>query len=204
MIKRLLDLLLLFTGIILFLPVFLLIFIVVIINILFEDGSPIFYTQTRYGKNMKTFQLYKFRSMIKNAEYQTGPIWASRNTDTRITKTGRLMRKYAIDEIPQLYNILRGDISFVGPRPERPELFNKFIKNYPRFAERLDSHQGLSGLAQLLGKYDSPPKNKLRYDLLYIKNQSILLDLKIIFLSVFVTIIGNWQSDSRKWVKKFF
>lgn len=169
-----------------------------------EDGFPIFYTQNRYGKDKKIFKLYKFRSMIKNAELKTGAIWASKDDDPRLTKLGKIMRKYAIDEIPQLFNILKGDISFVGPRPERPELCDEFMKNYPIFAERLACHQGLTGLAQLIGKYDTAPKNKLRYDLLYIKNKSIFLDLKIVFLSVLVTIIGNWQSDSRKWVKKFF
>ena len=92
------------------------------------------------------------------------------------------MRKYAIDEIPQLFNILKGDISFVGPRPERPELYDVFVIKNPRFIDRLNSPQGLTGLAQLLGKYDTSPKNKLRYDLIYTRNQSFLFDMKIIFL----------------------
>jgi len=204
MIKRLLDLTFLITGFFLLLPFFIILFVFIVIFMTLEDGFPIFYTQNRYGKDKKIFKLYKFRSMIKNAELETGAIWASKDDDPRLTKLGKIMRKYAIDEIPQLFNILRGDISFVGPRPERPELFDKFMKDYPIFAERLDCHQGLTGLAQLIGKYDTAPKNKLRYDLLYIKNKSTFLDLKIVFLSVFVTIIGNWQSDSRKWVKKFF
>ena len=204
MIKRLLDLTFLITGFFLLLPFFIFLFVFIIFFMILEDGFPIFYTQNRYGKDKKIFKLYKFRSMIKNAELKTGAIWASKDDDPRLTKLGKIMRKYAIDEIPQLFNILKGDISFVGPRPERPELCDEFMKNYPIFAKRLACHQGLTGLAQLIGKYDTAPKNKLRYDLLYIKNKSIFLDLKIVFLSVLVTIIGNWQSDSRKWVKKFF
>ena len=142
--------------------------------------------------------------MIKNAELKTGAIWASKDDDSRLTKLGKIMRKYAIDEIPQLFNILKGDISFVGPRPERPELYAKFLKANLPYEKRLNAPQGLTGLAQLLGSYDTSPKNKLRYDLLYINNQSVHLDMKIIFFSILVTIIGNWQSDSRQWVKKFF
>ena len=204
MIKRGLDLSLLCVGIVLLMPAFVIIITFVIICILLEDGGPIFYTQLRYGKNKKLFKLYKFRSMIKNAEKNTGAVWATKNYDPRLTKIGKIIRKYAIDEIPQLYNILKGDISFVGPRPERPELYDIFIKTQPDFINRLNSQQGLTGLAQLLGKYDTSPKNKLRYDLIYIKNQSIILDLKIIMLSVLITLIGNWQSDSRIWIKKFF
>lgn len=184
-------------------PFFIFLLIFIIIFIIIEDGFPIFYTQNRYGENKKLFKLYKFRSMIKNAELKTGPIWASKNDDPRLTKHGKFMRKYAIDEIPQLFNILKGDISFVGPRPERPELYDVFVIKNPRFIDRLNSPQGLTGLAQLLGKYDTSPKNKLRYDLIYTRNQSFLFDMKIIFLSVLVTFIGNWQSDSRKWIRKF-
>ena len=184
-------------------PFFIFLLMFIIIFIIIEDGFPIFYTQNRYGENQKLFKLYKFRSMIKNAELKTGPIWASKNDDPRLTKFGKFMRKYAIDEIPQLFNILKGDISFVGPRPERPELYDVFVIKNPRFIDRLNSPQGLTGLAQLLGKYDTSPKNKLRYDLIYTRNQSFLFDMKIIFLSVLVTLIGNWQSDSRKWIRNF-
>ena len=92
----------------------------------------------------------------------------------------------------------------MGPRPERPELYEKFLKANLPYEKRLNAPQGLTGLAQLLGSYDTSPKNKLRYDLLYINNQSVHLDMKIIFFSILVTIIGNWQSDSRQWVKNFF
>ncbi len=204
MIKRSIDLSFLIIGFTLLMPILLIVILLVVIFLFLEDGYPIFYTQDRYAKNKKQFKLYKFRSMIKNAEQQTGAIWASKDDDPRLTKTGKFIRKYAIDEIPQLVNILRGDISIVGPRPERPELYTKFSKGNLPYEKRLDAPQGLTGLAQLLGSYDTLPKNKLRYDLLYIKNQSVYLDIKIIFFSVLVTIIGNWQSDSRQWVKKFF
>ena len=116
MIKRSIDLSFLIIGFTLLMPILLIVILVVVIFLFFEDGYPIFYTQDRYAKNKKKFKLFKFRSMIKNAEQQTGAIWASKEDDPRLTKTGKFIRKYAIDEIPQLINILRGDISIVGPR----------------------------------------------------------------------------------------
>ena len=202
--KRLLDLIFVFIGVILFSPILILMVLITMICIIIEDGFPVLYSQKRLGFNRNEFELFKFRSMIKDAEKETGPVWASKSDDVRLTKTGKFIRKYAIDEIPQLINILRGDISIVGPRPERPELYKKFLKGNLPYEKRLNAPQGLTGLAQLLGSYDTLPKNKLRYDLLYIKNQSLCLDMKIIFFSVLVTIIGNWQTDSRQWVKKFF
>ena len=174
------------------------------ICIIIEDGFPVFYSQKRLGVLNNKFNLYKFRSMVKDAEKHTGPVWADKDNDPRLTKTGKFIRKYALDEIPQLFNILKGDISLVGPRPERPELFYKFSQSLPNFKKRLLVPQGLTGLAQLLGKYDTSPKNKIRYDLIYIKNKSILLDIKIIILSVLVSLIGKWQSDSRIWIRKLF
>ena len=203
MFKRVLDLSFLIIGVGILLPAFIVIIFLVVLFIVIEDGRPVFYTQLRYGENNKLFKLYKFRSMIKNAEQTTGAVWASKNNDLRLTKTGRFIRKYAIDEIPQLINIFKGDISFVGPRPERPELYQEFSKSNKNFKQRLNAPQGLAGLAQLLGTYATIPRNKLRYDLLYINNQSALLDIKIIILSVLVTVIGNWQTDSRKWIRKF-
>jgi len=202
--KRLLDLIFVFIGVILFSPILILLVLITMICIIVEDGFPVLYSQKRLGFNRNEFELFKFRSMIKDAEKETGPVWASKSDDVRLTKTGKFIRKYAIDEIPQLINIFKGDISFVGPRPERPELFNEFAHIFPDFKKRLLVPQGLTGIAQLLGQYDTSPKNKIRYDLIYIKNQSFFLDLKIIILSVLVSIIGNWQSDSRTWVRKFF
>ena len=139
MIKRLIDLSFLLIGFTLLMPILLVVILVVVIFLIVEDGYPIFYTQNRYAKNKKKFKLYKFRSMIKNAEQQTGAIWASKEDDPRLTKTGKFIRKYAIDEIPQLINILRGDISLVGPRPERPELYKQFLKANLPYEKRLFS-----------------------------------------------------------------
>ncbi len=202
--KRSLDLIFVFIGVILFSPILIPMVLITIIFIIIEDGFPVLYSQKRLGFNQNEFDLFKFRSMIKDAEKETGPVWADKNNDFRLTKTGKFIRKYAIDEIPQLINIFKGEISFVGPRPERPELFQEFAKIFPDFQKRLLVPQGLTGIAQLLGKYDTSPKNKIRYDLIYIENQSSLMDLKIIILSVLVSMIGNWQSDSRTWVRKFF
>ena len=202
--KRLLDLIFVFIGVILFSPILIPMIIIIGICIIIEDGFPVLYSQKRLGFENKEFDLYKFRSMIKDAEKNTGPVWADKNNDPRLTKIGKFIRKYALDEIPQLFNILKGDISLVGPRPERPELFHKFSKLLPNFKKRLLVPQGLTGLAQLIGQYDTSPKNKTRYDLIYIKNKSIFLDIKIIILSVLVSLIGNWQSNSRTWIRKLF
>ena len=202
--KRLLDLTFVFIGVILFSPILIPMIIIIGICIIIEDGFPVLYSQKRLGFENKQFDLYKFRSMIKDAEKNTGPVWADKNNDPRLTKIGKFIRKYALDEIPQLFNILKGDISLVGPRPERPELFHKFSKLLPNFKKRLLVPQGLTGLAQLIGQYDTSPKNKTRYDLIYINNKSIFLDIKIIILSVLVSLIGNWQSNSRTWIRKLF
>ena len=184
--KRLLDLIFVLSGIILFSPIIIPVSLFTVICIIIEDGFPVVYSQTRLGVANNKFNLYKFRSMVKDAEKHTGPVWADKDNDPRLTKTGKFIRKYALDEIPQLFNILKGDISLVGPRPERPELFNEFSQSLPNFKKRLLVPQGLTGLAQLIGKYDTSPKNKIRYDLIYIKNKSILLDIKIIILSVLI------------------
>ena len=202
--KRFLDLIFVLIGVILLSPILIPMVLITMICILIEDGTPVLYSQKRLGFNQNEFELFKFRSMIKDAEKDTGPVWADKSNDSRLTKTGKFIRKYAIDEIPQLINIFKGDISFVGPRPERPELFNEFSEIFPDFKKRLLVPKGLTGMAQLLGKYDTSPQNKIRYDLIYIKNQSLLMDIKIIFLSVLVSLIGNWQSDSRTWVRRFF
>lgn len=165
--------------------------------ILLEDRGPIFYAQYRVGKNGKIFELRKFRSMIKNAEKHTGAVWASEN-DSRITKVGRVMRATAMDELPQLLSILKGDMSFVGPRPERPELVREFNGGIPDYDFRHQVKPGLTGIAQIFGRYDLPPQQKLKYDLLYIKKRSFWLDLKLIFLSFWITLKGKWESRQPK------
>lgn len=162
-----------------------------------EDGWPIFYFQKRVGKRERIFRAIKFRSMVKNAEKYTGPVWAEEN-DSRVTRIGRILRATAFDELPQLLSILKGDMSFVGPRPERPELVHQFNGAFPDFNLRHMVKPGLTGLAQVYGRYDTPPQHKLKYDLLYVKKQSFWLDLKLILLSFWITFRGKWESRKRK------
>lgn len=171
--------------------------VLISICILLEDGRPVIYSQERVGKDGRIFRIFKFRSMKKNAEDESGPIWAMEN-DSRVTKVGRILRATALDELPQLLNILKGEMSFVGPRPERPELQRVFIERFPDFEKRLAVKPGLTGIAQVFGKYDTPPNHKLKYDLLYIRRASILLDLKLLFLSFLISLLGRWQRRERK------
>jgi len=162
-----------------------------------EDRGPIFYAQERVGKNGRIFKALKFRSMIHDAEKHTGAVWASEN-DPRVTKVGRILRATAMDELPQLWNIFKGDMSFVGPRSERPELVEQFSKKIKNYRSRFSVPPGLTGLAQVYGRYDTPPQHKLKYELLYIKKQSFLFDLKLIILSLWITFRGKWESRERK------
>ena len=155
-----------------------------------EDKGPIFYKQERLGKNEKRFYIYKIRSMRIDAEKNGKAQWAEKN-DPRITKVGRFIRKTRIDELPQLINILKGDMTIVGPRPERPELTYEFEKQTEGFINRLKVKPGLTGLAQVNGGYDITPKEKLGWDMEYIRNRSIILDLKIILKTIKVIITGD-------------
>ena len=145
--------------------------------------NPI-YTQKRVGLNGRVFKIYKLRSMYIDAE-KDGPKWASEN-DERITKVGRIIRKTRIDELPQLVNILKRDMSFIGPRPERPELIKKFIKYIPDFNDRLSVKPGITGWAQVNGGYSLTPKEKLEFDKYYIKNRGFKLDLLILIKTIIV------------------
>lgn len=146
------------------------------------DGGPVFYKQVRMTRGGKQFKIYKFRSMIPDAETK-GARLASCNDD-RITPVGRFIRKTRIDELPQLLNILKGDMSIVGPRPERPEIAAEYEKNLPEFALRLRVKAGLTGYAQVYGKYNTTPLDKLKLDLIYIAKQSLLMDFEIIFYTI--------------------
>lgn len=152
------------------------------IAIKLEDGGKVLYKQVRLTKDGKEFKIYKFRSMIENAE-ANGPQLAQDN-DSRITKVGAILRKYRLDEIPQLFNILKGEMSLIGPRPERPELTKKYEEVMPEFTYRLNVKAGLTGYAQVTGKYDTTPYDKLKMDLMYIENYSLLLDLRICFMTL--------------------
>ncbi len=136
------------------------------------------------------FNMYKFRTMIANAEKDTGPVWPKEN-DPRITRVGRILRKYNIDELPQLINILKGEMSLVGPRPERPFFVHKFQMGIPRYMERHKVKSGLTGWAQVNGlRGDTSIYERTQYDLYYIENWSIFFDLKIIFLTI-LQLIGE-------------
>jgi lipopolysaccharide/colanic/teichoic acid biosynthesis glycosyltransferase len=176
--------------------------------ILIEDGWPVFYLQERIGKGGRIFKAVKFRSMIKDAEKGIGPVQAIEN-DPRITRVGRVIRATAMDELPQLINILKGDMSFVGPRALRPEELEVKgnptavktavkIEEIPGYEERHAMTPGLTGLAQIYLPTDASRREKFRYDALYIKKQNFWLDLKLIFLSFWITFRGKWESREKK------
>lgn len=156
-------------------------FIVGLIIKLDSPGSAI-YQQERLGKEGRPFMLYKFRTMHQDAE-KDGAKWADKN-DSRCTKIGAVLRQYRIDEFPQLINILKGDMSIVGPRPEREIFYRKFSEYIDGFEQRMAVKQGLTGLAQINGGYDLSPQEKLVYDLEYIQKRSLWLDITIIFRTV--------------------
>ncbi len=162
---------------------------VVSLVIKLTSSGPVFYRQVRIGKNGAEFTIFKFRTMFEGAEEETGATLAMED-DPRVTPVGRFLRKWRIDELPQLWNVLKGEMSLVGPRPERPEFVVEFSNKIPLYVERLRVRPGITGLAQVNGRYDSAPEDKLRYDLAYIYNYSLFLDLKIIFLTVRVIITG--------------
>ena len=147
------------------------------------DRGPVFYKQVRCTKNSREFNIIKFRSMIENAEKKGVAVLAEEN-DPRITPVGRFIRKMRIDELPQLFNVLKGDMSFVGPRPERPEFIRKFRETMPEFAYRMKVRAGITGYAQLYGKYNTLPYDKLKFDLYYIEQYSIWLDIKLMILTL--------------------
>ena len=146
-----------------------------------QDGGPVFYKQVRLTKDGKRFEIFKFRSMRVDAEKDGVARLSTGENDPRITPVGRLIRACRMDELPQLINILRGDMSFVGPRPERPEIAREYEKILPEFALRLQVRAGLTGYAQVYGKYNSSPYEKLEFDLLYINHMSFMTDIELMF-----------------------
>jgi len=191
-IKRLFDFSLSLAGILIFSPVFLLIGLA----ILLEDGPPILYWQERVGLHGKLYRICKFRSMVKNAE-KDKPLRAKEN-DPRVTKVGKIIRKTAMDELPQLFSILKGDMSFVGPRSYREFFVNQFRQQVPNYDLCHMIRPGLTGLAQVYGPKDISPRQKLRLDLLYAKRRTMLLDLKLILMSIWITLCRRWESRNRK------
>ncbi len=177
-VKRAFDLIVAGLAAVVFSPV------LIIVSILEKlDGGSVFYTQERLTKGGKIFKVYKFRSMVPNAEQLSGPVLADED-DPRITRLGKILRTTRMDELPQLLNVLIGDMSIVGPRPERPFFADGFTKEIPEYRYRLKVKAGLTGIAQIQGKYNTHVTQKLRYDLMYINQYSILKDVIIVLQTV--------------------
>ncbi|MBE5980963.1 MAG: sugar transferase [Paenibacillaceae bacterium] len=178
LLKRFVDIIGSLIGIVIASPLFLLIGLFIKLT----DNGPVIFKQSRLTKDNKEFQIYKFRTMIQEAE-KDGVARLASNGDARIIPIGHLLRRTRLDELPQLFNILRGDMSFVGPRPERPELVATIMKEIPEFSYRTKVKAGLTGYAQIYGKYNTTSYDKLKLDLTYIRNYSFLLDLKLIIMT---------------------
>ncbi len=184
-VKRVIEFILSMVGLILFTPILLILSFLIKI----DSPGPVFYKQERVGKGGRIFRLLKFRSMVENAEAH-GPVWAEKE-DKRITRVGRWIRKWRLDEIPQLFNVLKGDMSFVGPRPERPYFVEQLRKEIPFYDQRHTVKPGVTGWAQIKYRYGASKEDaleKLKYDLYYIKNFSPLFDLLIIFETIKVVL----------------
>lgn len=196
-IKRLFDVCLSGIGLVLSLPLWGLF----ALGIKLEDHGPVFYRQRRVGKDGRVFECLKFRSMVDDScgEQEAAP---TSENDPRITRVGHVLRATAMDELPQLWNILRGDMSFVGPRPEWDELVENFRREIAGFDRRQAVRPGLTGLAQLYGHAEISRRDKLRYDLLYIRRRSLCLDLKLIWVSFLVTFLGRWERRGRKMTRR--
>ena len=198
--KRALDIVLSGMGLAISMPLWALIALAIKI----DDGGHVFYSQPRVGEGGREFRAYKFRSMVADAEAHVGARQAT-DGDPRITRVGRWLRATAMDELPQLWSIFRGDMSFVGPRALRPgeievsgggELVA--LEDVPGFAERCRAVPGLTGVAQIYAPRDIPRRHKFRYDRVYIRNRSFWLDVRLILLSFWITFRGTWEARSRK------
>jgi lipopolysaccharide/colanic/teichoic acid biosynthesis glycosyltransferase len=199
-IKRGFDCLLAGTGLIVSAPLWAL----VALAIKLEDRGPVLYRQDRVGRGGRVFSALKFRSMVPDAEARTGPIQATEN-DPRITRIGRLLRATAMDELPQLWNIFVGDMSFVGPRALRPGEIEALgdgrleaLEEVPGYAERSRVRPGLTGVAQIYAPRDITRRNKFRYDRVYIGRQSFWLDVRLVALSFWITFRGKWEVRTSK------
>lgn len=188
-IKRLMDILFSLAALVISAPICLL----AGIAIKLDSPGPVLFRQQRLTLQGKPFFLYKFRTMIHNAERESGPVLATEK-DPRITRVGRVLRDFRIDEIPQLFNVLKGDMSIVGPRPERPFFVNQLIKENPEYIYRMNVKSGITGLAQIAGRYSTSPANKLKYDLLYTKSYSPAKDLAILLQTVKVMLMKDRAS----------
>ena len=200
MAKRLLDMVLSGGGLIVSAPLW----AVIAALVKLEDGGPVFFSQERVGRRGRSFEALKFRSMIVDAEARTGPIQSGEN-DRRITRIGRILRATAMDELPQLWNIFRGDMSFVGPRALRPGEIEvngsgvvERLEDVPGFRDRCTVRPGLTGVAQIYAPRDVVRRRKFRYDRFYIRRQSFWFDVRLILLSFWITFRGRWEARGRK------
>jgi len=184
--KRLIDIAVSVLGILIALPVLLL----AVLAVKLDSPGPVLYIQKRMTVQGRLFRLYKLRTMIDNAEAATGPV-LSENGDPRVTRVGRVLRALRIDELPQLFNVLKGDMSLVGPRPERPVFVNQLMSEVPEYVYRMNVKSGITGLAQIAGKYSTSAENKLKYDLLYTKSYSPARDFAILLQTLKVILMKD-------------
>ena len=185
--KRAFDLAVIALSGVLLAPLWLFLCVAITVAIRLEDGGRALYSQTRLGLAGRRFEVYKFRTMVDDAEKSTGPVWAAEN-DSRSTRVGRILRPLHLDEIPQVLNVLKGDMSLVGPRPERPELASLIERRQPGFDRRLRVRPGIAGLAQARRAHYVSARQKHRYDNLYIEKMSALLDLKLLAACFLISI----------------
>jgi lipopolysaccharide/colanic/teichoic acid biosynthesis glycosyltransferase len=204
MIKRLFDIALASAGLLVSAPLW----AIVAGAVKLHDGGPVFFSQTRVGRNGRLFQALKFRSMVPDAEARLGPVQAGED-DPRITRVGRVLRATAMDELPQLWNIAIGDMSFVGPRPLRPGEIEVNgdgtlvpLDEIPGYPLRHSVRPGLTGLAQVYAPRDLPRAGKFRFDLLYVKRASLWLDFRLLLLSFWISARGEWQQRGRAMITK--
>lgn len=200
LVKRVFDLALSGGGLAVSMPVW----VAIAVMVKLEDGGEIFFSQERVGQGGRTFRVLKFRSMIPDAEARVGALQA-RDGDPRMTRIGRRLRATAMDELPQLLSIFRGDMSFVGPRALRPGEIEvrgdgreEALEDVPGFARRCLVPPGLTGVAQIYAARDIPRRQKFRYDALYVRRQSFALDLRLIALSFWITFRGAWETRGKK------
>lgn len=198
--KRMFDAALALVGLVISLPLW----VLFAAAIRLEDSGPVFFAQDRVGQDGHVFRALKFRSMRVDAERLTGPV-QSREGDSRVTRVGRVMRATAMDELPQLWNIFRGDMSFVGPRALRPGEIEMEggsavpLEAVPGYADRILVRPGLTGVAQVYAPRDISRRAKFRYDRLYIRRRSFGLDVRLILLSFWISFRGTWESRDRKY-----
>lgn len=200
--KRVFDVLLSLLGLVLTCPLW----IVFCVLIWLEDPGPAVFVKNSVGRGGRNFAQLKFRTMVRNAEDQTGPIPA-REKDARILRSGRFLRKTALDELPQLANILRGEMSFVGPRPLRTVVVLEYLQRLPEFADRHQVQPGLAGLAQVVGDYYVPLRSRLRLDRLYVRHAGLLFDMQLLVLAVLIVFWYRWKKNwdghlPRRWLHR--